>query len=287
VWACASIIQQGNGQYRLKPVLTAEQVSTNNTGISGHVVDATTKLPVVGGTVLVALEKQDNSGTDVVFMQASADSSSNFNFCPLPSGATFDVVAVAINGAGVAYNATVAVGVPGGTNLGTIPLVAETGTLIGPATFQGFVTATTGSAAATIDALMSALQTVPLNGGGNRSVTIPAEGQSTANISVESKTNCPVGAPMNANCAQYTLIEPASNPSVGAFSNGAITYSVPATGNVLFTIKANAFVPLSGGTLDCTPPSSITTSLDSLGNPLKAVPGSPITPKEIDFTGCS
>ena len=47
--ACASIVQEGNGQYRLKPVLTAGQVSTNNrhqrpcdqrgkrrTGIGGH-----------------------------------------------------------------------------------------------------------------------------------------------------------------------------------------------------------------------------------------------------------
>ena len=34
--ACASIIQQGNGQFRLKPVLTAGQVSTKTTGISGQ-----------------------------------------------------------------------------------------------------------------------------------------------------------------------------------------------------------------------------------------------------------
>jgi Domain of unknown function (DUF4382) len=35
--ACASIIEQGNGPFRLKPVLTAGQVSTNNTGISWQV----------------------------------------------------------------------------------------------------------------------------------------------------------------------------------------------------------------------------------------------------------
>src|SRR5579864_932975 len=43
--ACASIIQEGNGQYRLKPVLTAGQVSANTTGISGQVVDSKTNLP--------------------------------------------------------------------------------------------------------------------------------------------------------------------------------------------------------------------------------------------------
>ncbi len=237
--ACASIIQEGNGQYRLKPVLTAGQVSTNNTGISGQVVDSVTKLPIVGG--------------------------------------------VAINGAGVAYNATVETAVLGGTNVGTIPLIAETGTTPGPATFQGFVTATTGSAPASIEALVSAIQTVPLSGGGTLPVTIPAEGNSTASISVASATNCPASAPAKTNCAQYTLIEPASNPSVGAIAAGKISFSTPAASPVLYSIRADAFVPMSGGCV----PSSITTSLDTLGNPLKVVPGSPVTPKEIDFSGCS
>ena len=286
--ACASIIQEGNGQYRLKPVLTAGQVSTNTTGISGKIVDSVTKAPIVGGTVIVALERQDNTGTDTIFMQAAADSSGNFNFCPLPSGAVFDVVVVAINGAGVAYNATVEAGVPGGTNVGNILLFAETGSLLGPATFQGFVTATTGTAPATpatIDALVSAIQTVTLSSG-SRPVTIPAEGNSVANLNIAAKTSCPVSAPANTNCEQYTLIEPASNPSVATFSTGTVTFSTPATGSVPFSIRADAFVPLSGGTTDCTTP-SMTKTQDSLGNPLNAAPGAPITPREIDFLGCS
>jgi hypothetical protein len=284
--ACASIIQEGNGQYRLKPVLTAGQVSTNATGISGQVVDSVTKLPIVGGTVIVALERPDGTGTDSIFMQAATDPLGNFNFCPLPTGAIFDVVVVAINGAGVAYNATVETSVPGGTNVGMIPLIAETGTTPGPATFQGSVTATTGTLPTPIDALVSAIQTVPVSGGGTLQVTIPAEGVSTASVSVASATNCPAGAPANANCATYALVEPASNPSVGAFATGTVSFSIPAAGDVLYSIRANAFVPLSGGTSDCTP-SSISTSLDSGGNPLKAIPGPAVTPKEIDFSGCS
>jgi hypothetical protein len=280
--ACASIIQRGNGNFRLKPVLTAEQVSTNNTGISGHVVDSATMLPIAGGTVLVALEQQDGSHTDVIFAESAADSGGNFNFCPLPTASTFDVVVVAINGTGVVYNATVAVGVPGGTDLGAIPLTAETG---GPVTFQGFVTATTGSAAATVDASVSALQTFPLPGGATLTATIPAEGNSVSNISVESNSNCPMTAPPNTNCAQYTLIEPASNPSAGVFSSGKITYSPPASGDVLYSIGASAFIPLSGGLGDCVPPSK-TASSDTNGNPLVASPGTTVTPKEIDFTGC-
>jgi hypothetical protein len=287
--ACASIIQEGNGQYRLKPVLTAGQVSTNTTGISGQIVDSVTGLPIVGGTVIVALERQDSTGTDTIQMQAAADSAGNFNFCPLPAGAIFDVVAVAINGAGVAYNATVETAVPGGTNVGILPLIAETGTTPGPTTFQGFVTATAGTTPATpatIDTLVSAIQAVPLSGGGSLSVTIPAEGSSNSSISVASATSCPVSAPANTNCAQYTLIEPASNPSVGAFAAGKVSFSIPLSGDVLYSIRADAFVPMSGGTSDCSP-ISVTTSLDSVGNPLKAVAGPPITPKEIDFSGCS
>ena len=281
--ACASIIRQGNGRFRLKPVLKADEVSTNNTGISGHVVDSATMLPITGGTVLIALEQQDNSHTDVIFAESAADSAGNFNFCPLPAAATFDVVVVAISGAGVVYNATVASGVPGGTDLGAIPLVAETG---GPATFQGFVTATTGPGAATIDASVSALQTFALPGGAMLTATIPAEGNSISDLSVESNADCPVTAPANSNCGQYTLIEPASNPSRGVFSSGKITYSPPASGDVLYSIGATASTPLSGGLGDCTP-STKTTSLDANGNPLKALSGTTVVPKEIDFSGCS
>jgi len=280
--ACASIVVQSDGSFRLKPVLTAEQVGTNSTGISGQVVDSVTMLPIAGGTVLVALEQQNASHTDVIFEESAADSGGNFNFCPLPTGAPFDVVVVAINGAGVIYNATVAFGVPGGTNLGAIPLIAEAG---GPATFQGFVTATTGSAAATVDASASALQTFSLPGGATLTATIPAEGNSVSNISVDSNSNCPVTAPSNTNCAQYTLIEPASNPSVGVFASGKITYAAPASGDVFYSIGAGAFIPLSGGVSDCGP--TKTTSLDTNGSPLKAVSGTTVVPMEIDFAGCS
>jgi hypothetical protein len=284
--ACKSIIREGNGKVRLKPVLTAGQVSTNNTGISGQVVDATSKLPITGGTVLVALEQQDSTGTDVIFQQEAADSNGNFNFCPLPSGAMFDVVAVAIDGSGAAYNATIAAGVPGGSNLGKIPLTKETGTT-GPTTFQGFVTATTGTAAAKIDASVSAVQTISLSGSVTRDVTIPAEGNSVANLDVSSNTTCPGGLPANSNCAQYTLIEPASNPSVGTFASGTISsYSTPAAPPVLYKVRASAAAQLSGGTPDCTPPLQTATQ-DTSSLPLKAIAGATVLVKEIDFTGCS
>ena len=285
---CASIIQEGNGKFRLKPVLTAQQVSTS-TGISGTVVDQTTSKPI-GGTVIVALEKQDSTGTDVIMEEANTNSSGFFNFCPIPSGSTFDVVVVAING-GTAYNATVAVGVPGNTNLGVIPLYPETGTATGPATFTGVVTATTGTAPAKIDALVSAIQPVPLSSSTTLPVTIPPEAASTPPSGTNLAVDLPTGCPTNTNCATYTLIVPASNPSVGIFSaSGPISYStpVPASSGVPYSIRADAFAPMMGGTTDCVP-STITVTKDSSTamNPLKALPSPPpITPMEIDFKGC-
>jgi len=284
---CASILQEGNGQYRLKPALTAGQVSTNSTGISGKIIDATTSAPVdVGstGAVLVALELPDATGTDTIFRETVADSSGNFNFCPLPPGAVFDVVAVAINRNGAAYSATIAANVPGGTNLNLIRLTTTLPNT--PATFQGVVTASGGSAS--IDATVSALQSVNLPNVGTRLVTIPAEGgsNSVSNISVASNTICPTGTPLNANCATYTLIEPASNPSFGVFTGGTITYSTPLPGLVPYTVRADAFFPLSGGTSSCSP-SFKTTNLNANGNALTALPGMTVPVKEIDFAGCS
>lgn len=284
--ACASILQEGNGDYRLKPVLTAGQVSANRTGISGQVVDAATGKAIVGGTVLVAVEQQGANGQDAVVMQTAADATGNFNFCPLPSGNTYDVVADAVNGAGVAYNATVAIGVPGGTNLGAIPLNPETAASPGPATFQGVVTASAGMSAASIDAAASALQSVTLSDGSTRLVAIPAEAGSVADFSIQSSAGCPAMAPPNSNCAQYTLVEPASNPSTGEFASGKIQYAPPSPGAVPYTINVNAFVPMSGGMVDCSP-SSKSTGTDANGNPLLAVPAATVTPHEIDFTGCS
>ena len=151
------------------------------------------------------------------------------------------------------------------------------------------ITASGGSAA--IDAAVSALQTVNLPNIGPRAFTIPAEGgeggaSSVSNISVVSNTLCPAGAPANANCATYTLIEPASNPRFGVFTSGAISYSIPVAGAVPYTVQADAFVPLSGGSSSCSP-SSKTVNLTSTGNALNAVSGTTVFVKEIDFSGCS
>ncbi len=292
--ACASIVLEGNGTYRLKPTLTAGQVSADNSGIGGLVVDSLTKAPIAG-KVLVAIEQTDKMGIDRIVMQAAADANGNFRFCPLPTG-TFDIVIDAVNSNNVPYNATVVLNVPNGTNLNTIPLIAETGATA-PAVLQGFVTATKGASAATADVTLAALQTVSPGGtSASRQITIPLESiqaigatpavDSTESISVEANTNCPTESPLNANCKQYTLVVPASNRNVGVFSSSGVSYTAPASGDVLFTVDAQAFVPMSGGTADCTPP-EVPAAKDTMGQPLKVTAATTTNVARIDFSGCS
>jgi hypothetical protein len=293
--ACASIVEQGNGKFRLKPTLTAGQISPNNSGIGGQVVDSITKAPI-SVSILVALEKTDGTGVDRIVMEASADANGKFRFCPLPTG-TFDVVIVAIGPNNLPYNATAVVNVPNGTNLNTIPLIAEAGAP-SPAILQGFVTASTASGGATADVSLAALQSVSF--GTTMTVTrelnVPLQTisatatspavSSTGLVSISNNTNCPAGSPGNANCAPYTLVVPASNPNIGVFSSSGISYTAPVTGDVLFTVDAIASAPSSGGMPDCMPP-EMTTSKDANNQPLKVTAGAISNVARIDFSGCS
>ncbi len=296
--ACASIIQEGNGQFRLKPTLTAGQISANNSGISGQVVDSVTGKPI-SGPVIVAIERLDNTGTtDRIMMQATPDANGNFRFCPLPTG-TFDIVAVALGPNNLPYNATAVLNVPNGTSLGLLSLVAETGAT-GPALLKGFVTATAGTAPsttpATVDVSFTAFQAVTISGGTTRQLSIPLQTTqatatapsqpSTSPLSVDAATSCPTGAPAHSNCAQYTLVVPGSNPSVGVFSSSGFKFAAPATGDVLFTVDAQTAKPMSGGTAICSP-SERTTSKDVNGLPLKVTAGATTNVAELDFISCS
>lgn len=294
--ACASIVRQGNGTFRLKPTLTAGQVGANASGIGGQVVDSQTKAPIAG-QVLVAIEQPDTTGNDQIMMQSTADANGNFRFCPLPAG-TFDIVVVAVGPNNLPYNATAVVNVPSGSDLGAIPLVAEAGASA-PGVLQGFVTATTGTAGATADVSLAALQQVTFGTAmaTTRQLNIPLEAikatattpetDSTGLISVTSATSCPTGSPMNANCAQYTLVVPASNPSVGVFTAIGVSFAPPVSGPVLYTVSASASVPMSGGTAnDCMPP-LLTTSSDINNQPLQVTAGMTTTVARLDFKGCS
>ena len=280
--ACASIVTEGNGQFRLKPVLHAGEVSLASSSINGTIIDSVSAQQVVGGNTVVALEQKDSSGIDRIIMETVTDSNGAFVFCPVTAG-SYDVVAVAINGAGVAYAATVITGVQPGNALGTVPLVAEVGPSKAPASITGSVTTTTGSAATSADISISALQPISANSS-LVLVTIPLAAQSaaTANLTTAASANCPA----KTDCASYTLSVPALNPSVGSFStSGSQKPAAPATGPVNYTVDARAFVPGSGGALDCNP-SDLQTSSTSTNTNLTVTPGSNANAAMLAFSGC-
>jgi hypothetical protein len=279
--ACASIVHEGNGKFRLKPVLHAGEVSVTHSSINGTIVDSVSGTAIAGGNTVVALEQKDSSGVDRVIMETVTDSTGAFSFCPVAAG-TYDVVVVSVNGAGDAYAATVIVGVQPGNALGTVPLVEQTGANLAPASITGEVSTSTGSAAIGVDLSISALQPIMVNGS-NLLVTIPLAAQSaaTATLTTASGASCPA----NTDCATYTLSVPALNPSVGTYAVGNQNPAAPASGPVNYTVDALAFVSGGGGTLDCTM-SDMQTSSTSTNTSLTVTAGTSVTAATLAFTGC-
>ena len=280
--ACESVVLQGNGQFRLEPVLHGGEVALTSTSINGKIMDSATSQPIAGGTTIVALEQKDSaSGVDRVIMETTADSSGGFAFCPVPAG-TYDVVAVAINGSQVAYGATVITGVQPGNALGNVPLTAQAGTNKSPATLTGQVTTSTGSAATAADVSVSALQSISVNNA-SLLVTIPLAAQSAAMFNL---TTAAGTCPTNTDCGTYTLKVPAANPSVGAFSTSGTQNPAPPSGSAVdYTIDARAFVVGGGSTVDCNP-ADMQTSSTSTSTPLTGTAGTSSTAATLAFTGC-
>jgi hypothetical protein len=276
--ACRSIVREGNGSFRLKPVLHAGEVA-QQAAISGTVIDAGTQAPIAGGNTVVALEQNDGNGVDRVVMETVTDTNGAFSFCPVASG-TYDLVVTAINGAGVAYAATVITGVQSSAALGQVPMTIA----LAPASIMGTITTSTGSVGTSADVSLSALQSITVNGN-NLLVTVPlaAQSASTATQMTAPGLSCPA----NTNCVNYTLSVPAANPSVGTFSSsGSQLPASPTTGTVKYTIDAAAFLPNSAGQADCSPP-DLQTSQTSNSTPLTVTSGVNVTAATLAFTSCN
>ncbi|MGH9395187.1 MAG: DUF4382 domain-containing protein [Terriglobales bacterium] len=271
---CASIVAEGSGGFRLKPVLHAGELSLNSGSINGTVVDQATAKPVSGGVVMVALEQKDAAGIDRVVMATDADTNGNFVFCPVPAG-TYDVVAVGVSGSNVAYAATITTGVANGTNVGNVQLIAEAGASTAPGTITGTVSSATSSAATVADITLSALQTATA-GSGTVVFTVPLVQQmeATANLATAVSVSCA----LNTDCGSYSLSLPAAPATVGAFAAAGTTYSA-GSGAASYTVEAAAAIPSSGGTADCSP-SSLTTSAVTVAG------GGSVSAAALAFTGC-
>lgn len=268
--ACASIVQQGNGAFRLKPTLHAGEVALTTQAISGLVVDTNTRLPIPNATVIVMAEQPDTDGIDRVVMQTLASATDGtFILCPLPTG-NYDIV-IAASTTRVTYNATITFRVPVGTAMGTVPLVPEVGSNTSPGVIGGPVTVTTANGGATsADVVLSALQAATPVGGTAVQVTIPLFAGSTLNVAVERGS------------VNYMLSVPASNPMVGTFSPPRTAYAGPATGDVRYSVNAQAFIPGTAGEMpDCSPSSLLIGPVTVSADPRM------ITNVPLAFTGCA
>lgn len=286
---CASIVLQGNGSYRLKPVLHAGEVSLTSSSIAGKVVDKSSG-QAINGKLIVALEQKDANGIDRVIMQTTPDATGAFVFCPVPAG-TYDVVAVVVgaDASNNAYAATVATGVQPGNALGNVQMIAVSNVSTGtggttvttstaPATLAGTVSSANGSSAGTaIDSQLSALEQV--SGSSTLTFTIPVSATSatmavtTAKPSTCTSTTCP------AYTADFSFTLPPVNPTMGAWASAGTSYNAGAAGSATYQVEAQAFVPQSGGTADCNP-STITTAATTVQA------GATTNAPAISFTGC-
>ena len=239
--ACASIVTQGNGQFRLKPVLHAGEVNTTSSAIDGKLVDSVTKAAIAGGSAIVALEQKDAGGIDRMIMQTKVDASGTFSFCPVPAG-SYDVVAVAVSGSGVSYAAAIITGVSPGNSLGSIPLTAVTSTG-GSSTALGSITGqvTTVNNATPPVGIAEDVTLSVLAPAGSSTFTIPLVGQSppasTAVVTTAGGGTCAV----NTDCASYTLAVPGVTPQSVAFSSGtAISFTGGATSPASYNVEGAA-----------------------------------------------
>lgn len=276
--ACASIVTQGNAQFRMKPVLHAGEVSLTSTSINGQVVDSVSGQAIVGGKTVVALEQPDSTGVDRVVMETVTDASGGFVFCPVTAG-TYDVVIVAASGSNIPYGATVITGVQPGNALGSVPLLAQAGTAA-PASITGQITTSTGSAGTASDITLSILQ--PISSSLMATIPLAVQSASTANVTTASGATCPA----KTDCVSYTFSVAALNPSVGAFSaSGVQKPAAPASGTVGFTVDAIAFVIGGNGVLDCSP-SELKTSSTTSNTALTVTAGNASNASTLAFSAC-
>jgi hypothetical protein len=274
--ACASIVQEGNGQYRLKPTLHVGEVALNGNSISGTVVDGTSSSPIADAVVL--LEQVDSTGIDRVVRAGTTASDGSFISCPLPSG-NYDVVVAAMTAATTTYDATISLNVPVGTaltNNNKITLVGVSASGAAPATITGQVTSAGSGGATAADIILSPLQQAVPTGGSAIQVTIPVFSALAQPPTIET-TATPSSSPacsVGTDCYNYSLQVPAGIPQVGAFVNGSISYGPSAAGEA-YNLNATSS--------DCTASSPSNATV----GPISVTPGQPSTASNVDFTGCT
>ena len=294
--ACRSMVRQGNGEFRLLPTLHAGEVSAARDTLSGKLValnpaDSTTAAIPTPATMVVFAEQPDPDGVDRVLVSRvlNPDGDGSFSFCPLPAEGNYDVVGTARDANGVTYNATIVFNVPPGTALGNIGLVPESGASTAPATLNGVVSTQDASSAATsADVSLSALQPATPSGGTERKVAIPTFGESTLNA-VTAASTAELTCPTNTKCAAFILNVPASNPRVGTFSSGSVTFAALPDPAAVIKYLVNGVASIPGSDVKGTNCSASSVTVDKLADgttALTVTAGATSTTQTIAFTGC-
>ena len=277
---CQSILKEGNGQYRLKPVLRAGVVSTVSSSINGSVIDASTGQPVAG-TAWVAIEQPDGAGVDRVIQSTIANADGTFVFCPLPAG-SYDVVISGVRSSdGALYAPTIVTGVAVGDTTGAVklnpPALAAASSF---ANLNGLVTsANTSNAPITIDVTLTALATV--NG---KIFTIPQQPAATPFYGVSQVVTTvagpvgtpPVACPSGTDCINYSLPVPSTGAYIGAWSSSGATLAQPAP-LPSYSVDGITASTCSASDVNSNPPLALTGT-----GPFTSVA---ITPN-LAFTGC-
>jgi hypothetical protein len=254
--SCQSIVREGNGKFRLKPVLFGGEVAKNMNSISGQVVVGNSSgqpvltsgqpTPIANATVLF---EQESGSNETVVDSTTTDANGNFFVCPLPGSGNFDIVVTAqtgTTGSVTTYNPSVAFSVPLGTNLGQVPLVPEPVSTMpagGAATIIGQTdTATSISEDVTLTATMSINSInviIPVFSVNGSTATSPMPTVTTASTPTALPplpSTCTAGS----DCSNFSLTVPASNANFGTFSGGSVTYGGPGAGDINYTVTATS-----------------------------------------------
>ena len=276
---CMSILQEGNGQFRLKPVLHAAEVTTTSVSMNGTVLDAAGH--AVAGAV-VAIEQPDGSKDadgnpiDRFLVATTTDASGSWVICPVTEGdpsKPYDLVVVGSTSDGVLFAPSVVTGINVGSTAGTVTLNAST-TLntaaLSTATITGQITSTnatnTGQA---IDVNLSVLETI-----NKVDYTIPLSATATQTagagltVTTAATANGTPACPTNTDCYNYTLQTEANGAYIGAWSANGATLAQPVAVPV-YSVDGNASTTgTSTPTANCTPSEQISSAIALTGSPL-------------------
>lgn len=291
---CESIVQEGNGQYRLKPVLHAAEVSTTSVSVNGKVVDAQGN-PVVGAMVALEQPVADTiTGTtiDRIYQTALTGSDGTWVICPVTLGdptKPYDVVIVGTSSAGVVEAPAIVTGVSEGSTVGTVTLTlpAAVPTTASVATLEGqFTTLTSASAGISMDVAASALETV---NGVIYSIPLPmtlTQTSGSAWLNLQTAGNQSPACSTNTYCANYEMQLPVAAAYYGTWSAGGSTLTAPATSFASYVVDgivspgtSTTVTPL--GTTGCTP-----NEVEATAVVLTSTTTYPATVPTVAFTQC-